>query len=273
MSKYLGDKANDLAVRSAEDTYAEMQTEAFYQTAEEHDLFCACSDCNEKYRLEKLEPQPAPQADKKIECTCHLSLPSYADFIGNHSPMCPMNRDSHTSYTPDLLKQLAQPQPTAKEEKCPDSDCICNATKSGEEWLHQTNCPAAWFFESTKKRVREENALDPSPGKDRVSEKQVKYLLQVYPKNLLVGQYIRQLRDDLASVCKTLENYEDILEKEKADHCDALEQLASVKAECLPWLERCYNVSVGRNLGELLEMSDDDSDKLKALIKKLKVKG
>lgn len=45
---------------------------------------------------------------------------------------------------------------------------------------------------------------------------------------------IRQLQSDLASVCKTLENYEDILEKEKADHCDALEQLASVGAECLP---------------------------------------
>lgn len=49
------------------------------------------------------------------ECTCHLSHPSYAGFIGNHSPMCPANREPKHNCTPDLLKQLEKKSPPAPE--------------------------------------------------------------------------------------------------------------------------------------------------------------
>lgn len=57
------------------------------------------------------------------ECTCHLSHPSYAGFIGNHSPMCPANREQPYNATPDLLKQLGEAAPV-EAERISDEDII-----------------------------------------------------------------------------------------------------------------------------------------------------
>lgn len=50
------------------------------------------------------------------ECNCHLSHPSYAGFIGNHSPMCPANREINTNCNmPKLIKAIMTQSPPAPE--------------------------------------------------------------------------------------------------------------------------------------------------------------
>lgn len=179
---------------------------------------------------------------------------------------------------------------------CPKLDCskphcgpcldnFKRAEKQSQHDAKDCNCKFQGVNKASLVQYHENKCvIQPTPAVERITGKEI----EIFTDNARLDngnfiersftvdgtfkalKIIEQLQSDMASkqkgAQKSLQDAAKRIEDLKSD-------LASLKAECLPWLERCRQVSVGKSIGELLDMSDDDSDKLQALIKKLEVQG